>query len=85
VSVCLSVCPFVYLTHPNFAKFSTHVACIAGARSSSARQRCDTLCVSGFVDGLNFADSQSKTTQVERLYNILGVTYPGAEPVGCGV
>ena len=41
-SVCLSVCPQVSETmYPNLTKFSTHVTCVAVARS---------VCISGFVN-----------------------------------
>ena len=57
LSVCLSVCPVACLmtrisTHH---KFTAHVA--SGRGPVFIWRRCDTMCTSGFVDDVVFADN----------------------------
>ena len=49
--VCLFVCLLVYLTWLNFTEFLMRVAC--GRASVFLWERCDILCTSGFMDGVD--------------------------------
>jgi len=61
VSACLSVCPYVRsrvsnmskTRHPNYTKFSVHVA--RNRDLILLRRQCNMLSISGFVDDVVFS------------------------------
>jgi len=56
LSVCLSVCNHIFgTTRPIFAKFCLHIA--YGSGSVLLWWRSDTLCTSGFMDDVIFAQN----------------------------
>ena len=54
VSVCLSVCPQVYILHHKRDLYQIFVHVGYGRASVLLQRRCDTLCTSGFVDDIMF-------------------------------
>jgi len=68
VSVCLSVCPHVYLQIHVSELFIMHVLC--GRGSVLLWRHCDMLCTSGFVDDVMFAHNGPSIAYSNTVYEV---------------
>jgi len=64
--VCLFVCPQAHIGNCTFDRYQLSARVTYGCRSVLPRQRCDTLCSSGFIDDVMLAHIMARNKRRNR-------------------